>query len=494
MFVLEWIYIAIVVFLLFGAAIFVHEWGHYIVARWCGLKVEAFAIGFGPPIYVWHKNGIEYSIRWIPAGGYVKLPQMLTSDALEGSSDCKEGETPPEPLPPASPLSKILVAFAGPFMNVVFAFGIASFLYVFGLPIKVNPSVIGYVDPESEEYQKGVRVGDRIMKIGGQFAKSWDDVFHMVIVARTNVIDVEFLRGEETFTVPLAADIREGIGLKMLNLGPKDRPMIAQVLEGKAAEKAGIKSGDEVVSFAGIPIVGGDQFVKEVRKRGGIETEIIVQRDGEQVSLKVTPEGDKEIEMARIGVMIGSSGKETYIVQKPGPLPWVLVGDTVNQIKTTIMALVHSKKTGVKASDLSGPVGILSVLAAQVKQDLRLALKFMILLNISLAVMNLLPIPVLDGGHIVMSILERFRGKPLNVRVQEYTTTAFALLLISFMLYVTYADARRFPMFLNMFKQEVVIEDADPKAPSTPQLQQGPVPGQKPEPPTAPIIDPAPAK
>ena len=114
--ILNWLYVIAAVVLLFGCAVFVHEFGHYWVARRLGMKVEAFAIGFGPKIWGWTKDGIEYSVRWIPAGGYVKLPQMVTSEALEGKADS------PEKIPPATPLSKILVAFAGPLMNVIFAF------------------------------------------------------------------------------------------------------------------------------------------------------------------------------------------------------------------------------------------------------------------------------------------------------------------------------------------------------------------------------------
>src|SRR5688572_10466708 len=135
--VLNWIYIIAAVILLFGAAVFVHEFGHFWVARKCGMKVEAFAIGFGPKIISWTRDGIEYSWRWIPAGGFVKLPQMITSEAIEGGNK-------DEQLPPAPPWARILVAVAGPAMNVVFAFAIATFIYFVGLPVLVNPSVIGY--------------------------------------------------------------------------------------------------------------------------------------------------------------------------------------------------------------------------------------------------------------------------------------------------------------------------------------------------------------
>src|ERR1700744_1373472 len=133
--ILSGIYIAAGVIFLFGAAIFVHEFGHYWVARRRGLKVEAFAIGFGPKIFSWTRDGIEYSVRWIPAGGFVRLPQMITG--------MLEGDIKAEDVPPAPPLSKILVAVAGPVMNVIFAFAIASLIYWIGLPVPVNPSIIG---------------------------------------------------------------------------------------------------------------------------------------------------------------------------------------------------------------------------------------------------------------------------------------------------------------------------------------------------------------
>src|SRR3954465_7038858 len=123
MIVLSWLYVICAVVVLFGAAIFFHELGHFWVARWLGMKVEEFAIGMGPKMFSWVRNGIEYSVRWIPAGGFVRLPQMITSETLEGSNQ------PRESLPPVSPLSKILVALAGPFMNVVFGFAIATLLY-----------------------------------------------------------------------------------------------------------------------------------------------------------------------------------------------------------------------------------------------------------------------------------------------------------------------------------------------------------------------------
>ncbi|HEX7577101.1 MAG TPA: site-2 protease family protein, partial [Verrucomicrobiae bacterium] len=180
--ILNIIYVIAAVLAAFGASIFFHELGHFWTARKLGMKVEEFAIGFGPIIYSWKRDGIVYSIRWIPAGGFVKLPQMITSETLEGHAD--------EHIPPAPPLHKILVAFAGPIMNVAFAFAIAAVIYFVGLPVPDSQPIIGKVDPASPEARLGIREGDRVVMVDNKPIKSWTDVMEFTVFARTNVIPV----------------------------------------------------------------------------------------------------------------------------------------------------------------------------------------------------------------------------------------------------------------------------------------------------------------
>lgn len=444
--------VVVVVLLFFGASIFVHEWGHYWMARRCGLKVEAFAIGFGPRIFGWTKDGIDYSWRWIPAGGYVKLPQMVTSEALEGDAASKET------IPPAPPFAKILVAFAGPFMNVVFAFFIASIIYVVGLPILVNPSIIGYVEPGSAEAKLGIREGDKIVEVNGEKVKSWQEVSLATILARTNVMPVVIERNGVRSTYQLTARVNERMGLKILNLDPRDHPEVLEVQSGGAAAEAGLQNKDAILAFGGVPVASREQLIALIQKSAGRTSEIVVKRGTERLTLSVTPKLDPGTKTGRIGVALGNSSVNVYELQKPGPTPWVQVVDVWDKTVKTLSALFHSKQTGVGAKDLSGPVGILAILAAQVNTDYRLALSFLVLLNVNLAILNLLPVPVLDGGHIVMSIIEKIRRRPLSVKFVEYTTTAFAVLLISFMLYVTFFDIRRIPQFKALFRSETQIE------------------------------------
>ena len=440
--ILSLLYVVGTVLLLFGAAIFVHEYGHFWMARRRGMKVEAFAIGFGPKIFGWTRDGVEYSWRLIPAGGFVKLPQMVTSEALEGKHAA-------EPLPEITPLTKILVSVAGPFMNVVFAFVIATVIYFTGLPILVNPPIIGFVEPNSTEAKLGILEGDRIVEVDGRPIRGWMEVQEATGLARTNMLPVVIERNGQRNTYNLEAKVNSTFGFKLLNLEPRDHPVVGGVKSGSAAEDAKLQEKDLIIGFAGVPIVNKEQLIKLIRSRGG---QVSV------IEVNITPRQDPTTKDGIIGVALTSDLAELYQVQKPGPLPWDQVSEVISKTIKTFSALYHHEQTGVGAKDLSGPVGIFAMLAKWVNTDYRLALSFLVLLNINLAVINMLPLPVLDGGHITMSLFEVITRRRLSVRFQEYATTIFAVLLISFMVYVTFYDIKRLPLFKAFITQETHIE------------------------------------
>ena len=404
MVILTIIYVVAAVLLLFGAAIFVHEWGHYFVARMCGMKVEEFAIGFGKILWKKEKDGILYTVRMIPAGGFVKLPQMLTSEALEGKN-----EEDAEPLPEISPWAKIAVAVAGPIMNIVFAVVLATVIYFVGLPEMITPPVVGNLSKESTEYALGIREGDIVTKIDDQAIPSWEEAYKLTALSLTNRFAVTFQRDLDEFThVLTATPISDEIPIKTLDLPSKFPPIVGRVLEGQAASEAGLKQDDKIISLGGIPLGGQGQLIDELQKNGGKATEIVVRRDGENVPLPITP---RMIEgKVMIGVQFGR-GPRVYIERYPGPTPWENISEVGSLMWRTLYALFHPKQTGVGVSDLSGPVGILAMLGAMVKTDYRLALNFLVLLNVNLAILNMLPIPVLDGGHLVFYGYEAITGR-----------------------------------------------------------------------------------
>jgi len=452
-----WLYVAVTVLVLFGASIFVHEYGHYWMARRRRMRIEGFAIGFGPKIFSWMQDGVEWSVRWIPAGGFVKLPQMITSAAIEGKAS---GE-----IPAASPLSRILVAVAGPAMNILFALVIASLIWAIGLPVLINPPIIGPVEATSVEGRLGVQSGDRITEVNGQKVRSWQDINLEVITALTNVIPVTVERAGKLLTFHLPTKRSEALGLKWLDLEPQERPVIGLVQPGMPAEKIGLRDGDKFLSFDGVYVLNQEHLSDVINKGEGRACEVVIERDGQKLTLTVTPVFDPESKRGRIGV--GFAGGH-YEVQRPGPTPNQQFSDVLRLMGKTFTALFHSKETGVTAKDMSGPVGILGKLALDVKTDFRLALSFMVMLNLNLALLNLLPLPVLDGGHILMALYEIVTRRRVGVRFQEVVTTGFAVILISFMVYVTFYDVRRAPLVGQLLRQKSVVESPDRSSEATP--------------------------
>ena len=462
MVILTTIYVIAAVLLLFGAAIFVHEWGHFFVARKCGMKVEEFAIGFGKILWKREKDGILYTVRAIPAGGFVKLPQMLTSEALEGKN-----EEDTEPLPEISPWAKIAVAVAGPIMNIVFAVVLATVIYFVGLPKMITPPVVGNLSEESPEYELGIREGDIVTKIDGKAIPSWEEAYELTALSLTNRFEVTFLRDNDEFTrVLTSSPVSDEIPIRTLDLPSKYPPIVGRVLDGQAADEAGLKADDKIVSLGGIPIGGQGQLIDELQKNGGKATEIVVRRDGKEVSLPITPRMIEDKVM--IGVQFGR-GPRVYIERHPGPTPWENISEVGSLMWRTLYALFHKAETGVGARDLSGPVGILAMLGAMVKTDYRLALNFLVLLNVNLAILNMLPIPVLDGGHTVMGFIEGIFRRKIPVIIQTVLTYIFAILLILLMLYVTFHDVvMRRGIFVDMFNSDTEVQaPADPSPPAS---------------------------
>ncbi|MBR90842.1 MAG: hypothetical protein CMO66_06185 [Verrucomicrobiales bacterium] len=576
--ILDVIWVLAVVVLMFGAAIFVHEFGHYWVALKRGLKVEEFAIGFGPILWSREKDGILYSIRWIPAGGFVKLPQMLTSEALEGKpkiEDEGEGSDPEgsgedeeeeqEELPPVSPWSKILVAFAGPFMNIVFAFVIALVLWAVGVLKPASTTTIGYVGSSEEGYAK-VRPGDKLAKIDGQEVSTWQKVIFAVIRHEGEKVPATFSRVSGGKTEIIETELSTGKGarrIKGLHLSTAEKLIIAKIETKGYLSEIGFKEGDEILKVNGHAVYGQHHFLQllltdsmekkilvsndgrerrldflptddssvkvmgvpkpmlgtwesfwvsiglkeekplpptaameagiekddlilemngeritssrhlidRIRENGEETAALLVARGDERLDLKVTPKMDTADGQVRVGIALGDEAgivfrptQTVYQPVEPTPGPLVQMKEVWDMITLTVSALTRSSETGVGAKDLSGPVGIFGMLSIQVKTDYRLALSFLVLLNINLAILNLLPVPVLDGGHIVMSIIEKIRDKPISLRVQEYATTVFAVMLLSFMLYVTFFDIKeRVPIFKELFNREATIQESPSK-------------------------------
>ena len=430
------IYPIAVVLFFFGLTIFVHEWGHFIMARRRGMIVERFSFfGLGPPIVKWVRNGVEYCICWIPIGAYVQIPQMAPMEMLEGESKKKAEE-----LPPVTPLTKILVALAGPVMNIIGALALACILWVLGVPS--HSTTVGWVEQGSPEELAGIRPGDRVLQVNGQKVKTWNQLMEAVAFSRQSTINLVVDRDGQRLPFDLEAKVNKNFNVKTLEIYPREKPFARGVLPGLPAERAGIQAEDRFVSIDGVPLYSRDQLVQLIGQRADQATTIKLLRQGQMLTVTVTPQYNPKDKAGRIGVELG----EDLEVVRPGPSPVAQFSDVLASMGRMVKALVHHKETGVGVSSLSGPVGISFMWwYAIVSSGLLMGIKIGVLLNLNLAILNLLPIPVLDGGHIVFAAIEAAIKKPLPAKLLARLQSAFAMLLIAFMLYITvFSDLRRF--------------------------------------------------
>lgn len=430
------VYVAVVVLVLFGATIFVHELGHFLFARRYKLRIEKFSIGFGPKLWGFSKDGVEYQISAFPFGGYVALPQMSPLDE-------EEQKKYDPPLKAAHPWHKIIVAAAGAVFNIIFALLLACVIWWVGKPIDSSELdlTIGYVPHDSAEYEAGLRIGDEIVAVNGEPVKDWSDAHQAVAFSRRPTVTVEFKRnGQLQPPVEFRPAHSKVFGVRLMRVEAQATPIVKSVFANSPAAEGGMERGDLILEVDSTKVLSVSHLLDLIEERGDKPTEFVVERNGQKKTLVITPRLEQNQKRAMIGIQPQPHTHKITV----HPDPWKQFKEVVLLMSKTINALVHHKETGVGAKDLSGPVGIGYMLWVSILSDIRLALSFTVLLNINLAILNLLPVPVLDGGHIMFALFEWIRRRPLSYKFAWATQTAFAILLISFILYVTYHDVLRF--------------------------------------------------
>ena len=447
------------VVMLFNFMIFVHELGHFFAARWRGLYVDRFQIWFGRPIWKKTINGVQWGLGWIPAGGFVSLPQMAPMEAIEGSVEL------PKDLKPVKPLDKIIVAAAGPVASFLLAVLFAVAVWLVGKPdFEMGVTTVGFVAPDSPAAQAGILPGDKIVKVDGRPVTKWagnmEGVRELIMLGE---------KDKETFTIqrpgtPGELDIACGFripetewwqrsGMRQVGLMQAIPCVVGEVLPNSPAAQAGLKVGDSITAVNGVhvwnpsaldvPLKKGEPLMLDVTGKDGAVRQVTVQgrlpenwhnsQDGSLLK------GAQPI----LGVVwdLSAVGRDVTV----HPTPWAQIRQSLKWMGDTL-AKVVAPGSNVGVEHLSGPVGIANQFYRMFSLDegWKLALWFSVVLNVNLAILNILPLPVVDGGHVVMNTIELIFRRPLNVKVLEFVQFGFVFLLMGFFLFVTFKDVGEF--------------------------------------------------
>jgi regulator of sigma E protease len=414
-----------------GVIIFVHESGHLLVAKAFGVKVLTFSLGFGRSLWSFQRGETEYRVSALPLGGYVRLSG---ESAEETTGDPRDFQSKPR-------WQRVLVYLAGPAMNVVLAIALFAGLFVVGIAvpnITAIPALVGAVEPGSSAARAGIERGDRILEVKGEAVANWQDVSFALLLSPGKPVPMLLARGGRTFTAVVTPNRieREEVG-DWAGLFPSVRPQITAVTPGTPAAAAGFRSGDEIRAVDGRPIADSKDFVQYVEKRAGQRIAVAVLRDGAALTLPVVPrnEGGRGV----IGVGIG-------VFQRYGPGRAVVesVRYNVEIVERTFQMIgkIFTREVAAKGV-LSGPLEIARQTGEAARLGFKQLLHLMGFLSISIAILNLMPIPILDGGQIFVLTVEGVIRRDLSQRLKEIVTQVGFVMILLLMVMVIYFDVSK---------------------------------------------------
>ena len=464
------LYIALALFAL-GFSIFIHELGHFMAAKKRGLVADRFSIGFGPRLFGWHRNGTDFRLSLLPLGGYVSLPQLADMGRIEGGEDDEADR-----LPPISYADKMIVAVMGAVFNLIFALVLSLVLWGVGREI-VKSTTVGFVAEEIRNadfeivpgpaYVAGIREGDVIYSIDGNRVPDWWYFQNAIATgvgkengeAGRREVEVGVLRKGELMELTVYPELVSSERMRYIGIEPEtdetSAPIVVRLEPDMPAIEAGLKPGDRLIRLDGEDIISGAFLSTYLTKYGDRSIDVTVERDGKELTLPIQPKIKEGEQSPRFGFAYDFQYKTEVVHYNPVEQLYRFA----ETMKMTLYALIH-KNSDVRVKNMSGPVGIVHGLTRMAQIGFIDLLWMLALINVNLAIFNLLPIPVLDGGHMLFATISKIIGRPLPRRLMENVQGAFMILLLGFVIYVSFFDVSRVGRDIGLIQDEAPAEEA----------------------------------
>lgn len=427
-----------------GVLIFVHELGHFVMARRVGVRVLKFSLGFGPRLVGFTRGDTEYVVSAIPLGGYVKMAGENPDDPRSGRDD---------EFLSKSKWERFQILIMGPLMNLILAVVVLAGVLMNGAEIPAyqsKPPVVGQVTPDSPAAKAGIQRGDRIVTVAGRGVETWEQFFVGIGTRAGRETDIELLRDGKRMTVKATPAPQTKFEIGDIGVTPDIHPLVGALLPGAPAEKAGLKVGDVILRVDDTAISSREQLIAAVSKKPNSPVTMSVVREGAPMDVTVVPEANtgRCPSLASGAGCIGISIGEEVTRIKPGPIDAIAMSvkrnyESAGLIFMTIGQLI-TRETSTR--QLMGPLAIAQLSGESAQQGWMPLFALMASISLNLGLLNLLPIPVLDGGHIFIMALEGLARRDFSLRVKEKMFLAGFAVLLMLMVTVIYNDLTRIPI------------------------------------------------
>jgi regulator of sigma E protease len=431
-----------------GVLVFIHELGHFLLARWNGVRVLTFSLGFGPKILKVQRGDTEYCISIIPLGGYVKMAGENPEDAPTGRDDEFLAKTK---------WQRFQILIAGPVMNILLAVVLLAVVLMQGADVLAHldqPATIGAVQPGSPAEKAGIQPGDVITQFGSAEITTWEHLEMAVAGRPEREVEVVLIRGGREERLKVRPDLREvktrnnaTFEIGTIGVLPDVYPSVLSFVSGKPAESSGLKVGDQIRAIDGERMVFVLQAIETISQKPG-DTPIVftIRRDGVEQAISVTPyrDGDR--------TLVGMYMNDARVSFRPTPIEAIGMSIQRNiEMSGLILNTLKDLFTGeASPKQLMGPVGIAQISGESAQQGWIALLALMASISLNLGLLNLMPIPVLDGGHIFIMAIETISRRDFSLQMKEKMLFVGFVLLMTLMVTVIYNDLTRIAWIENL--------------------------------------------